>query len=89
MTIKKFTVTFDVDELQRQRFVSEVDLIERTEEKVLRELVAEVHKAGYEGTSWPKVGRVPMGWTNGELIVDRSNPEFWRITARVEATPRG
>lgn len=93
MTIKKFAVTQLVTEAQRKR-TDAVDLIAWTEERVLRELVSEVYKAGYEGMSWPKVGRVAFGpGDNGGRVVlvgdQLDRVEDWYITAQVEATPRG
>lgn len=75
------------DEVKR---TSAVDLLAWTEERMLRELVSEVYKAGMVGLSWPTLERVPMTLMDGELHETQpgQNVYEWRVVASVKAMPR-
>lgn len=90
MTVRKFAHTLVVRDEDVRRTTA-VDLLEWHEEKAITELVRAVHKAGYAGMTWPRVGRVPMVLMDGELRVrqsPRENVYEWHVTAQVEAMPR-
>lgn len=79
---KRFTHT-QVVSAEKARRTTAVDLLSWTEERVMMELVRAVYKAGYVGTAWPELVRVPM-----KLVFGQPTVEEWRITATVRAVPR-
>lgn len=86
--VRKYGSRQIVNALEAKRLTKTVDILALTEERVLTELVRTVYRDGFVGIAWPTLTREAYGWTNGELIIDRANPEEWHIEARVKAMPR-
>lgn len=88
---EKMVAAYEMLDKEVQRS-SAVDLLEWAEEKVLAELTRRVYRAGYRGTSWPELKRVPLALIDGEfreiLPGERLNIYKWRVVAVVEVEPR-